>query len=223
MTVLCIFRVSKMNRLTKRIIENLPNPVFSVHDLTVLEPSSDNIRHALVKRAVADGDLIIIRRGLYAVAPVYRKVNINAFSVAQLVYGPSYISLESALSAHGWIPEGVRDIVSVTSRLSKDFDTSVGHFSYIRIPQQTLYAGVRRITDDAERSWMIASPLKALADYVYFHKVDWTSIDPIIKSLRIEEEQLEELVRADFDEVEGNYKSVRVRRFLQGIKKDVLA
>lgn len=212
-----------MNRLTKSIIENLPNPIFSVSDLAILEPSSDNIRHALVKRAVADGDLLIIRRGLYALSPVYRKANINAFSAAQLVYGPSYISMESALSAHGWIPEGVRDIVSVTSRLPKNFNTPIGHFSYIRVPQQALYAGVRRITNDMGQSWMIASPLKALADYVHFRSVDWTSVDPVIKSLRIEEEQLQELSQVDFQELEGNYKSVRVRLFLQGIKKDVLS
>jgi len=211
-----------MNRLTKSIIENLPNPVFSVHDLAVLEPSSDNIRHALVKRAVADGDLIIIRRGLYALSPVYRKVDINVFSAAQLIYGPSYISLESALSIHGWIPEGVRDIVSVTSRLPKDFDTPIGHFSYIRVTQKTLYAGVRRITNDDGTTWLIASPLKALADYVYCRKLDWTSVEPLIKSLRIEDDQLSELVQADFDEVEVNYTGVRVRRFLEGIKKEVL-
>lgn len=211
-----------MNRLTKSIIENLSNPVFSVHDLAVLEPSSDNIRHALVKRAVADGDLIIIRRGLYALSSLYRKVDINAFSVAQLIYGPSYISLESALSAHGWIPEGVRDIISVTCRLPKDFDTPLGHFSYIRGMQKMLYAGVRRVTNDAGMTWLIASPLKALADYVYSRRLDWTSIDPLINSLRIEEEQLAELVQGDFDELEGNYTSVRVRRFLEGIRKEVL-
>ncbi len=211
-----------MNRLTRSIIENLPNPVFSVHDLAVLEPSSDNIRHALVKRAVADGDFIIIRRGLYVLSPVYRKLDINVYSVAQQVYGPSYISLETALSVHGWIPEGVRDIVSVTSRLPKVFDTPVGLFSYIRIPQKTLYAGVRRITNDAGMTWLIASPLKALADYVYCRRLDWTSVDPLIKSLRIEEEQLSELVQADFDDIEGNYVSVRVRRFLEGIKKEIL-
>ena len=212
-----------MNRLTKSIIENLSNPVFSVHDLAVLEPSSDNTRHALVKRAVADGDLMIIRRGLYALSPLYRKVDINTFSVAQLIYGPSYISQESALSAHGWIPEGVRDIVSVTSRLPKNFDTPIGHYTYIRVPQKTLYAGVNRITNDAGMNWMIASPLKALADYVYYNKLDWSSIDPLIKSLRIEEDQLTEISKADFDELEGNYKSVRVCRFLEGIKKEVLS
>jgi hypothetical protein len=211
-----------MNRLTKSIIEKLSNPVFSVHDLAVLEPSSDNTRHALVKRAVADGDLIIIRRGLYALSPLYRKNDISAFSLAQLIYGPSYISLESALSAHGWIPEGVRDIVSVTFRLPKDFDTPLGHFSYVRVTQKTLYAGVRRVANEAGMTWLIASPLKALADYVYCRRLDWTSVDPLIKSLRIEEEQLAELVQADFDELEGNYTSVRVRRFLEGIKKEVL-
>ena len=210
-----------MNRLTRSIIENLPNPVFSVHDLAVLEPSSDNIRHALVKRAVADGDFIIIRRGLYVLSPVYRKLDINVYSVAQQVYGPSYISLETALSVHGWIPEGVRDIVSVTSRLPKVFDTPVGLFSYIRIPQKTLYAGVRRITNDAGMTWLIASPLKALADYVYCRRLDWTSVDPLIKSLRIEDNQLAELLQSDFDELDGNYASIRVRRFLAGLRKEL--
>ncbi|GAB1483561.1 hypothetical protein MASR2M78_23770 [Treponema sp.] len=77
------------------------SPVFYVHDLAALEPSSDNVHHALVKRAVADGDLIIIRRGLYTLSPIYRKSEISTFALAQLVYGPSYISLESALSVHG--------------------------------------------------------------------------------------------------------------------------
>lgn len=211
-----------MNRLTKQIIENIPNPVFSVHDIAILEPSSDNIRHALVKRAVASGDLIIIRRGLYTLSPKYRKANLKTFSVAQLIYGPSYISLESALSAHGWIPEGVRDIVSVTSRLPKDFNTPLGHFSYIRVPQKKLYAGVRRISSDSGLSWMLASPLKALADYVYSHRLDWTSADPLLKSLRIEEDQLSELTLSDFDELDGNYASVRIRRFLEGLKKEIL-
>jgi predicted transcriptional regulator of viral defense system len=211
-----------MNRLTKSIIEHLPNPIFSVHDLAVLEPSAANIRHALVKRAVAGGDLIIIRRGLYALSPVYRKTALNTFSAAQQIYGPSYISLESALSAHSWIPEGVRDIVSVTCRLSRDFDTPIGHFSYIRVPQKTLFAGIKRVTNDAGISWLMATPLKALADYVYFHRLGWTSLEPLIKSLRIEEELLAELVHADFDELEDNYTSLRVRRFLRALKKDVL-
>ena len=212
-----------MNRLTKKIIAHIPNPLFTAKELVVLEPSSDNVRYALVKRSLADGDILRIRRGLYTLSPLYRKTGINPLSAAQLIYGPSYISLETALSVHGLIPEGVRDITSVTLRPSKEFDTPIGHFSYVRIPQKTLYAGVTRSTDDEGQSWLIASPLKALSDYVYCHKLDWTSKDPLIDSLRIEENELSEMTHADFDELEGNYSSRRVQRFLAGLKKEILA
>jgi len=211
-----------MNRLTKSIIAHIPNPLFTAKELAVLEPSSDNVRYALVKRAIAGGDMLKIRRGLYALSPLYRKTGINPLSAAQLVYGPSYISLETALSVHGWIPEGVRDITSVALRPPKDFDTPIGHFSYVRVPQKTLYAGVNRGTGDEGQSWLIASPLKALADYVYCHTLDWTSKNPLIDSLRIEEDQLSEMTQADFDELEGNYSSRRVLRFLAGLKKEIL-
>ena len=78
-----------MNRLTKNIIAHIPNPLFTVKELAVLEPSSDNVRYALVKRAIAGGDMLKIRRGLYALSPLYRKTRINPLSAAQLVYGPS--------------------------------------------------------------------------------------------------------------------------------------
>jgi len=211
-----------MNRLTKKIIANIPNPLFTAKELVVLEPSSDNVRYALVKRALADGDILRIRRGLYTLSPLYRKTGINPLSAAQLIYGPSYISLETALSVHGLIPEGVRDITSVTLRPSKEFDTPIGHFSYVRIPQKPL-CRVTRSTDDEGQSWLIASPLKALSDYVYCHKLDWTSKDPLIDSLRIEENELSEMTHADFDELEGNYSSKRVQRFLAGLKKEILA
>jgi predicted transcriptional regulator of viral defense system len=210
-----------MNRLTKSIIKNLSNPVFSVRDLAVLEPTSDNIRHALVKRAVVAGDMIRIRRGLYALSPVYRKTGISTFAVAQLIYGPSYVSLESALSVHGFIPEGVRDITCVTLLPSRDFETPIGHFTYTRVPRKILYAGVNRVTNDAGQSYMIASPLKALSDYVYRNKRDWTSVEPLIKSLRVEEEQLRGLIHEDFDELAENYSSRRVLRFLEGLKKEL--
>ncbi|MEN6491530.1 MAG: hypothetical protein ABFC85_06010 [Rectinema sp.] len=48
-----------MNRLTKNIIAHIPNPLFTAKELAVLEPSSDNVRYALVKRAIADGDILI--------------------------------------------------------------------------------------------------------------------------------------------------------------------
>jgi len=210
-----------MNNLTKMVIQHVPNPVFTVPELAVLEAGSDNIRHAKVKRAIADGDLIHIRRGLYALSPLYRKTTIHPFALAQFVYGPSYISVETALSAHGWIPEGVRDITSVTARPGRDFDTPIGHFTYQRVPQNVLYAGVTLMRDETGQTWMIASALKALADYVYLHRLDWVSKEPILKSLRVEEEQLLELTTEDFVALQGTYPSRRVHRFLAGLKKEL--
>lgn len=212
-----------MNRLTKHIIAHIPNSFFSVKEIVTFEPLSDNARYALIKRAIADGDILKIKRGLYTLSPLYRKIGINPLSAAQLIYGPSYISLESALSAHGWIPEGVRDITCVTLRPSQEFDTPIGHFSYVRIPQKTLYAGVSRSSNNEEQQWLIATPLKALADYVYSHKLDWTSKDPLIDSLRIEEDQLSGISQSDFNELEKNYSSRRVQQFLAGLKKEVFA
>lgn len=211
-----------MNRLTKRIIAQIPHPFFTVKEIIALEPLSDTVRYALVKRALADGDILKIKRGLYTLSPLYRKTKINPLSAAQLIYGPSYISLETALSVHGWIPEGVRDFTSVSLRPSKEFDTPIGDFAYVCIPQKALYAGVVRRIDNEGQCWLIASPLKALADYVYSHKLDWTSKDPLIKSLRIDEDQLSEISHDDFDELEKNYSSRRVQRFLAGLKREVL-
>jgi len=69
---------------------------------------------------------------------------------------------------------------------------------------------------------MIASALKALADYVYLHKLDWVSVEPVVSSLRVEEEQLRELTLDDFEALEGNYAGRRVNRFLAGVKKELI-
>lgn len=210
-----------MNRLVREILENVPVPVFTPLEITMLIPGSADTRYALVKRAMADGDIIRIKRGLYTLSPLYRKDDLNPYSLSQIILGLSYISLESALSNYGWIPEAVRAITAVTSRASTEFVTPVGHFTYEKVPQKTLFAGVERLQDASKNVWFQATPLKALADYVYLHKHDWTSSRPLIESLRIDEESLQEINEADFLELEGNYTSLRAVRFLNGLRKEL--
>jgi hypothetical protein len=210
-----------MNRLIKKIIQDIPNSIVTVQELAFLEPGPDNIRHALVKRAMADGDLIHIKRGLYCLSPLYRKSPIHPFALAQYIYGPSYISQESALSAHGWIPEAVHSITCISSKAPHEFDTVFGQYSFQWVPQNTLYAGVEAVRDETGQTWMLASALKALVDYVQLHKLDWNSAEPIIGSLRVEQEQLSELTAEDFKALEGNYRGRRARRFLAGLKKEL--
>lgn len=210
-----------MNRLVRKIIEFSPSGVLSGQDLATLLPEGDNKRQALIKRAIASGELIHIRRGLYCLADIYQKTRLNPYSFAQRIYGPSYISLESALRWHDWIPEAVYSYTSASLKNSKDFDTPVGLFSYRRVPQKTFYAGVNRQTNENGCVFLIASPLKALADYVYVHKCDWGGLDPVVESLRVEMDELECLTSGEFDVITGNYNSRRVQSFCKGLRKDL--
>jgi predicted transcriptional regulator of viral defense system len=210
-----------MNKLTERVFELMPWGVFTSQDVATLFPGSEHRRYGLVKRAIASGEIIHIRRGLYCLAPKYRKKSMNLYALAQHVYGPSYISLESALSWHGWIPEAVHAITSASFKKSKEFKTPMGIFSYDHIPQNVFYAEVERLIDASQNVFLMASPLKALADYVYLRKREWTGIAPVVGSLRVEREQFEQLTRATLEALIHNYSHSRVKRFLEGLGKDL--
>lgn len=197
-----------------------PSGVFTSRDAAAIIDPPANIRHALTKRAMARGDIIQICRGLYCLNNDFQRTKPNPLSIAQLIYGPSYISLESALRWHNWIPESVYQFTSVSCKRAREFDTPLGHFSYACVPQHILFAGVDRKVVD-ESIFLIASPLKALADYVYVHKCNWPGIDPVVESLRVESTELDQLTGDDFDIVAGNYNSSRVNKFLIGLRKDL--
>ena len=210
-----------MNRLVKAILKEVPVPVFTTMELSSLIPDSPDTRYALVKRAIADGDIIRIKRGLYTLSPLYRKQVLNPLTVSQMIVTQSYISLELALSNCGWIPEAVRSITAVTSSSSSEFETPIGHFTYERVPQKTLFAGVDRLQDEHGNVWFQATPLKALADYVYRQRLNWESSKPLQESLRIDRELLDDISKEDFLELEGNYSNKNVNRFLAGLKKEL--
>jgi len=210
-----------MNKLTEQMLELMPRGPFSTQDVATIFPGSENRRYGLVKRAIASGEIVHVRRGLYCLAPKYQRNRINPFAMAQRIYGPSYVSLESALSWHGWIPEAVYGIASASFKKSKEFKTPLGMFTYDRVPQKVFYKEVQRLDDDAQNVILIASPLKALTDYVYVHKKDWAGIDPVVGSLRIEPEEFERVTRESIDGLISNYSNSRVERFLEGIGKDL--
>ncbi len=92
--------------------------------------------YAYPRKALSDalvrGDLIRVKRGLY----VQSGRGIPAYSrevLANMIYGPSYISFEYALAYYGLIPERVEEISSATLGKSKIFDTPAGKFSYMHV------------------------------------------------------------------------------------------
>jgi hypothetical protein len=174
-----------------------------------------------LKRAVACGEVWRIHRGLYGLTPRFSRDRIDPLEIAQRVCGPSYISLETALSQHAFIPEAVRAITSVAAGRSRTFDTPVGLFTFTRVPQRRFLAGVRRVATDAGGAYFLATPLKALADLVYVQRHRWTGIAPVVESLRVDVECLERLTREQFDEVMSAYGPGRTTRFLEGLRREL--
>ena len=68
-------------------------------------------------------------------------------------------------------------------------------------------------------TFFLATPLKALADYVYAHRYNWTTAAPIVGSLRVDESTLAGLTADMFNDVLPAYKAGRVHRFLTGFRK----
>ena len=115
------------------------------------------------------GVLQRVKKGVY----VQTGFGIQPFSkeiLANMVYGPSYISLEYALAYHGLIPERVIQVTSVTTRKTKAFQSSCGNFSYTHVPIEYYRFGfIRQVLGD-NRAFLIAEPAKAIADRVLAEK-----------------------------------------------------
>jgi len=211
-----------MNAVTDYFIRR-GTTVFTQSDVATILSGSLNRRHSLVKRALAKGEILGIRRGLYCLARPYQKRPLCIHALAQQIYGPSYVSFESALSYHGWIPEAVYTCTCASLGKSKLFKTPLGRFDYKRVPQKVLYVGVDRDVDSYGNAAFIASPAKALADYVYSHNLPWDTIDGASGSLRIEMEDLLGVSPEDLAELEDNYTNRRVQAFLRTWRRELSA
>ena len=210
-----------MQTVTETAIEKAERGIFTRREAATWTSNNGERLNALLKRAVGSGEILRICRGLFCLDKRYLRTHINPLELAQRIHGPSYISLESALSYHGWIPEAVYAITSTSLQRSRSFNTPLGVFSFTRIPQSQFYAGVRRIETGNGGSFLMAEPLKALADYVYAHHCPWDSAAPVLESLRVDEHSLADLKPHSFNTLMNHYRAGHVQRFLTGLRKDL--
>jgi len=208
-----------MQTITEQALQRADRGLFTRYQAACWMNNGGACLDALLKRAVAKDEIRRICRGLYCLSNRYLRQPINPYELAQRIHGPSYISLETALSFHGWIPEAVHAITSISLERSRTFSTPLGLFSYTRIPQLSFFSGVARQAEEAGGSFFMATPLKALADYVYTHQCNWTTAVPVVESLRVDETALAELTTEMFHDVLSAYKPGRVYRFLTGFRK----
>lgn len=148
-----------------------------------------------ISEMLKNGELLALRRGLYVPGPEIDLPTPDVFVIANHLRGPSYISMESALSYWGLIPERVYEISSVTIKTSKVFATPLGRFSFqhLRTPYYSFGLNSVRITEF--QTAMIASREKAICDKIILTSgVQLRSIpqtlDFLLEDLRMDEVQL---------------------------------
>jgi predicted nucleotidyltransferase component of viral defense system len=198
--------------------------VFTKNDLARIFGGTPARRYGLVNKAMLKGELVRICRGVYILAEKYRCVQFSQFFVANKTVVTSYISFESALSYHDWIPERVAIVNSVINKgRTRLFDTPFGELKYVYLPVNPFefLTGVSRHSINGQ-PFFIANPLRALADYVYERKIEWTDIDFLLEGLRIEPEMLNQLTQDDFIEIQLVFRSKRVQSFLQHLQQEIL-
>lgn len=174
--------------MKKDLLEKLikwPKNYITGTDLSIVLDKSYDSRHAIIRRANEEGTLIRLRNDVYLITQSLRQQLPNTFELAQLIWGPSYISFESALSHHGWIPEAVHVISSACSKKGKTVTTPIGVFSYEHIPVDAFAMGLHHDQNESV-SFMIAQPWKAVSDLIYTRRKSWKNLTQFSEDLRVE-------------------------------------
>jgi len=119
------------------------------------------------RAALKQADFLIrLKRGLYVVAPKLLNQPLSKELIANHLYGPSYVSLQSALSFYGLIPERVHTVNSITIKRSRNFSTPLGDFYYVGTTKEYFAIGVRQEIVNNEYAYLIACPEKAMCDMI---------------------------------------------------------
>lgn len=160
--------------------------VFTLNDIRMLDP---DLREPTLNDWLNNGWIKRIRRFWYADSSFNPQGN-DYFFIANKIYSPSYISLESALSHYGFIPETTLQITSVSTRRTNLFDTQFGIFSYQSI-KNDLFFGYE-IFENNDRPFTLATPEKAILDYLYLHS-EISSIEDL-EGLRFNREMINSMV-----------------------------
>jgi predicted transcriptional regulator of viral defense system len=151
----------KWLELEKRLAEKNIT-VFTVSEFRRVMDMSETAAQKLLERYAKKGILLRLRKGLYAI----KADPPSSYLISNKLYRPSYVSFESALSHHGLIPETVYGITAATTKPTRNFQLEGKSFTYHKI-KKSAYTGYEPVKIEG-RVVLLASPEKALIDYLYF-------------------------------------------------------
>ncbi len=156
---------------------------FSTQQVKAIYPAFNRCNYLQWQR---NGYIVSLRKGWYAFAD-YRQQPDYARYFAGKMYAPSYISLHSALSFYGIIPEQVVEITSVTTRKTASFTNAFASYSYQTV-RSSLFWGYTPMTLSDGKVYYMATPEKALLDLLYLYPQYQTEADMV--ELRLDEDWL---------------------------------
>lgn len=174
------------------------------------------IKNQLIKW-VKKGEIVRLRRGLYTLPESERSCGLSKPFIANVLYYPSYVSLEYALSYWGMIPEAVFVVTSITPKKTQRFLNPLGEFDYKNLKKE-LFFGFVSIKDEHGFDVLVATPEKALLDFLYLRapsKLKGKSY--FEESLRLQ--NVEQLDIKKLQKMAKKMKSLKVLRIVQTFMK----
>lgn len=138
--------------------------------------------------------LIRVKKGIYIFGKKFSRHPYSSEILANMIYGPSYVSLEWACQHYSLIPERVTTVTSITTQRSRQFQTPVGLFTYDHLSRRVFPVGVTLIRQSNTQQALLATKEKALADLLVVRRGKFVSKkhfkETLFEDLRVEEEDL---------------------------------
>lgn len=214
-----------MQTLTENLIQaGWAGRVLSHAQLARLLEGTPQRRYNLVTRALHHGELLQLRRGLYVLAPQLQNKPPHPFVLAQALQSGSYISFETALSFHGWIPESVPVTLSVVPGRRR-LEVNHAVFGLFRFYPLALRPGYFLEAVDqhtfAGQTALVAQPLRALLDIICLRKLEIGSIGDLTQSMRIDEGLLMQIPDATWRVLQRVYAHKRMTTAIQVLQQAV--
>ena len=125
-----------------------------------------------IRSLIRGKDIIRVKKGLYVLGKDYNKPY-NKYVLANLIYGPSYITGQTALAFWNMIPERVELMISMTTKRKKQFETPVGKFSYLYCLKTAFSIGIQLEDAGDEKNFLIAS------DYSFYENLNFSLLEEI--------------------------------------------
>lgn len=173
-----------------------------------------------VNEWVNKGYVIQLKRGVYTLREQDRGVGLSAYFLANNLYTPSYISLETALSYYGFIPEQVHTITSVSSKKTQYFENQFGRFYYHHI-KKNLYGHFVSNQDEYGNNFFIATPERAIIDFLYLKTRGMDNIEADVFDTSFRFQNLEKLDKRKLTKIAKQFNHSKLIKLINMLKEQI--